>query len=237
MDKRHSVVIIDKNDFLIGAMTSALETTQVFDVIGQAFDGRAGLELVLKTRPEYILLDLIISELDGIAVLQKLYERTEDYLPKVVVTSMLPDGRFTQHLEALGCRLIEKRPFDVQKLADKILLLTMIPQERVSRIILQVGVPASIKGYQYLREAILLAMDERDISTLITTKIYPAVAKKFNTTPGNVERSIRNAIEVAWKKGNLEAIDSLFGYTIEENRGKPTNSEFIAMVADKVRSR
>ncbi|WP_138295922.1 MULTISPECIES: sporulation initiation factor Spo0A C-terminal domain-containing protein [unclassified Clostridium] len=237
MDKRHSVVIIDKNDFLIGAMTSALEATQVFDVIGQAFDGRAGLELVLKTRPEYILLDLIISELDGIAVLQKLYERTEDYLPKVVVTSMLPDGRFTQHLEALGCRLIEKRPFDVQKLADKILLLTMIPQERVSRIILQVGVPASIKGYQYLREAILLAMDERDISTLITTKIYPAVAKKFNTTPGNVERSIRNAIEVAWKKGNLEAIDSLFGYTIEENRGKPTNSEFIAMVADKVRSR
>lgn len=237
MDKRHSVVIIDKNDFLIGAMTSALEATQVFDVIGQAFDGRAGLELVLKTRPEYILLDLIISELDGIAVLQKLYERTEDYLPKVVVTSMLPDGRFTQHLEALGCRLIEKRPFDVQKLADKILLLTMIPQERVSRIILQVGVPASIKGYQYLREAILLAMDERDISTLITTKIYPAVAKKFNTTPGNVERSIRNAIEVAWKKGNLEAIDSLFGYTIEENRGKPTNSEFIAMVADKVRNR
>ncbi|MGI6116360.1 sporulation initiation factor Spo0A C-terminal domain-containing protein [Luoshenia tenuis] len=237
MDKRHSVVIIDKNDFLIGAMTSALEATQVFDVIGQAFDGRAGLELVLKTRPEYILLDLIISELDGIAVLQKLYERTEDYLPKVVVISMLPDGRFTQHLEALGCRLIEKRPFDVQKLADKILLLTMIPQERVSRIILQVGVPASIKGYQYLREAILLAMDERDISTLITTKIYPAVAKKFNTTPGNVERSIRNAIEVAWKKGNLEAIDSLFGYTIEENRGKPTNSEFIAMVADKVRSR
>ncbi|SCJ21986.1 Stage 0 sporulation protein A [uncultured Clostridium sp.] len=237
MDKRHSVVIIDKNDFLIGAMTSALEATQVFDVIGQAFDGRAGLELVLKTRPEYILLDLIISELDGIAVLQKLYERTEDYLPKVVVTSMLPDGRFTQHLEALGCRLIEKRPFDVQKLADKILLLTMIPQERVSRIILQVGVPASIKGYQYLREAILLAMDERDISTLITTKIYPAVARKFNTTPGNVERSIRNAIEVAWKKGNLEAIDSLFGYTIEENRGKPTNSEFIAMVADKVRSR
>ena len=237
MDKRHSVVIIDKNDFLIGAMTSALEATQVFDVIGQAFDGRAGLELVLKTRPEYILLDLIISELDGIAVLQKLYERTEDYLPKVVVTSMLPDGRFTQHLEALGCRLIEKRPFDVQKLADKILLLTMIPQERVSRIILQVGVPASIKGYQYLREAILLAMDERDISTLITTKIYPAVAKKFNTTPGTVERSIRNAIEVAWKKGNLEAIDSLFGYTIEENRGKPTNSEFIAMVADKVRNR
>lgn len=218
-------------------MTSTLEATQAFEVIGQAFDGRAGLELVLKTRPEYILLDLIISELDGIAVLQKLYERTRDYRPKVVVTSMLSDGRFNQRLEALGCRLIEKRPFDVQKLADKMLLLTMIPQERVSRIILQVGVPASIKGYQYLREAILLAMDERDISTLITTKIYPAVAKKFNTTPGNVERSIRNAIEVAWKRGNLEAIDSLFGYTIEANRGKPTNSEFIAMVADKVRSR
>ena len=119
------------------------------------------MELVLKTRPEYILLDLIISELDGIAVLQKLYERTEDYLPKVVVTSMLPDGRFTQHLEALGCRLIEKRPFDVQKLADKILLLTMIPQERVSRIILQVGVPASIKGCLLYTSDWRLRQDER----------------------------------------------------------------------------
>ena len=201
-----------------------------------------------------------MPEKDGLGVLEDLVKDSDiDEKPTVIVMSAIGQEKITQKAIALGATYYVVKPFDMATLVDRLRDLleedsgdksamyytkttinssskSSTPMEvRVTNIIHDIGVPAHIKGYQYIREAILLAIDNEEIINAITKTLYPTLASKFSTTPSRVERAIRHAIEVAWNRGQIEMHDKIFGYTVNSNKGKPTNSEFIAMIADKLR--
>ena len=223
--------------------------------IEEAVNGEEAVIKMAQTHPEVVLLDVWLSKLDGIGVLRN--ARTMDWgsdkAPSfIVVSSVSNQNIFIQASEA-GAELCLLKPVNLVSLAEHIQNLAMrrvqdIPavalqevekgpdiESQVTQIIHQIGVPAHIKGYQYLRTAILLTIKDSDIINSVTKVLYPSVAKKYATTTSRVERAIRHAIEVAWDRGDVDTLNSYFGYTIQNNRGKPTNSEFIAMIADNLR--
>jgi len=217
-----------------------------------------GEEAVLKMKrfcPDVVLLDVWLSKLDGIGVLRNSrqldwgHEKEPSF---IVVSSVSNQNVFIRATEA-GAELCLLKPVNVNSLCEHIESIVQrrkkdIPasamqkdpqpsdiETQVTQIIHQIGVPAHIKGYQYLRTAILLTIKDSDIINSVTKVLYPSVAKKYATTTSRVERAIRHAIEVAWDRGDVDTLNSYFGYTIQNNRGKPTNSEFIAMIADNLR--
>lgn len=219
------------------------------------------LESVLKEKPDVLILDMIMPYLDGLGVLEKLNSMDFDQMPKTIMLSAVGQESITQKAINLGAEYYVVKPFDLNILAKRIYQLsghemggiqpnrnsytkTIISSDETNRnnleiditnIIHEVGVPAHIKGYQYLRHAITMIVEDMDLLSAITKELYPAIAKKNNTTPSRVERAIRHAIEVAWNRGKVETLNSLFGYTVHTDKGKPTNSEFIAIIADKLR--
>jgi two-component system response regulator (stage 0 sporulation protein A) len=196
-----------------------------------------------------------MPHLDGLGVLEQIQQMDLDPLPKIVMLTAFGQENITQRAVELGASYYILKPFDMDVLTERIRQMTGIatptaPRVRatipvpsrlgnldanITNVIHEIGVPAHIKGYLYLREAITMVYNEVDLLGAITKTLYPRIAKKFNTTPSRVERAIRHAIEVAWSRGNMESIKNLFGYTINVTKAKPTNSEFIAMVADKLR--
>ena len=217
-----------------------------FEVVGMANDGKEAVSLLNSLRPDLLVLDFMLAELDGIAVL-----RAANALPKppvaVVLTGYMTD--FVSYMATgLGVQYFMTRPCDPELVAERLREITAMearqsqkaePQEvsienMVTSVIHEIGVPAHIKGYQYLREAIIIAVQDMDVINAITKVLYPQVAKTFSTTPSRVERAIRHAIEVAWDRGDLETLQCFFGYTVSNTKGKPTNSEFIALIADKL---
>ena len=223
--------------------------------IEEAANGEEAVLKISHTHPDVVLLDVWLSKLDGIGVLRSC--RTMDWsqakMPAfIVVSSASSQNIFIQATDA-GAELCLLKPVNVTSLSEHIQSITAarrrdVPasamqavekgpdiESQVTQIIHQIGVPAHIKGYQYLRTAILLTIKDSDIINSVTKVLYPSVAKKYATTTSRVERAIRHAIEVAWDRGDVDTLNSYFGYTIQNNRGKPTNSEFIAMIADNLR--
>lgn len=223
--------------------------------VEEAGNGEETLQKIGRLHPDAVVLDVWLSKLDGIGVLRSCrnMDWDKDKAPIfVVVSSVSNQTVFIQATEA-GADLCLLKPVNIQSLCEHIQsLLSKRPAElavaamqseektpdiesQVTQIIHQIGVPAHIKGYQYLRTAILLTVQDSDVINSVTKVLYPSVAKKYATTTSRVERAIRHAIEVAWDRGDVDTLNSYFGYTIQNNRGKPTNSEFIAMIADNLR--
>ena len=210
-------------------------------------DGLKVLQKMLSVRPQVVLLDAFMPGLDALAVKQK-YNAAGERHTAFFVTGAFQSEEMVQELRDEGFAYYFVKPFDENVLASRVLKVALGHEKRVlvqtsvdsdeltvTEILHQIGVPAHIKGYQFLRDAILLTMDEPDYINAVTKRLYPEIAKKNGTTASRVERAIRHAIEVAWDRGDVDTLNSYFGYTIHNLRGKPTNSEFIAMIADKMR--
>ena len=223
--------------------------------VEEAVNGEEALMKINRNRPDVVLMDVWLSKLDGIGVLRNCRNAGigKDGTPIVIsVSSVSNQNLFIQATEA-GAELCLLKPVNLNSLCEHIqsilsrrsreAAMAVIKTEekmpdiesQVTQIIHQIGVPARIKGYQYLRTAILLTVQDSDIINSVTKVLYPSVAKKYSTTTSRVERAIRHAIEVAWDRGDIDTLNSYFGYTIQQGRGKPTNSEFIAMIADNLR--
>lgn len=212
-------------------------------------DGKALLAKIEKNSPDVVVMDAFMSGIDALGVTEEL--KSKENAPLIMVMSSSDNQRFEQELLANGADYYFLKPFDIEMLARRITQLSSHTvgnieprksddaelQVTVSEIMHQIGVPAHIKGYSYLREAIILSINDREMMSSVTKILYPTVAKMYGTTASRVERAIRHAIEVAWDRGDVDVLSSYFGYTIQNTRGKPTNSEFIAMISDKMRLR
>ncbi len=243
MDRRVRILLADGNEEFCGHLKQTLEETAHCEVVGVANDGVRACELLQSRQPDLLILDLMLPKRDGIAVLREAQE-LERAPMALVITGFMTEYVGTMAAE-LGVQYFMSKPCDCASVAERIreMTTTARPQARrneastealVTSIIHEIGVPAHIKGYQYLREAILIAINDMDVINAITKVLYPQVAKTFSTTPSRVERAIRHAIEVAWDRGDLETLQKFFGYTVSNTKGKPTNSEFIALIADKL---
>ena len=246
MDKRTSILIADNSEEFCSALSTALQRTERFAIVGTACDGEQAMALLEERKPDILVLDLMLAKRDGLSILKTLasWERR----PAVVATSGFMTDYVASAAAGLGVAYLILKPCDMDALVDRLEELRgdagrTIPIRRspgqsiealVTGIIHEIGVPAHIKGYQYLREAIIIAVNDMDVINAITKVLYPQVAKTFQTTPSRVERAIRHAIEVAWDRGDLDTLQRFFGYTVSNTKGKPTNSEFIALIADKL---
>lgn len=251
METKTRILIADPNEDFRMLLSDIINDEEDLEVVGAAEDGMEAVELTAKLKPDMLLLELIFPKLDGLGVMQKLPETGVS--PKIIVLSGFWNEQVLSDCSELGACYFIPKPFDPNALMTRIRQITgstretPVPSLRpapltirsepsieavVTDIIHEIGVPAHIKGYQYLREAIILTINDMDIINAVTKALYPAVAKKFNTTSSRVERAIRHAIEVAWDRGDIETLQKYFGYTVSNIKGKPTNSEFIAMIAD-----
>ncbi len=247
------VLIADDNRDFSGLLTDYLSQQSGIEIVGNSYDGRETLNLLKETNPDVLLLDIIMPHLDGLGVLEQLDTLQLENNPKVIMLTAFGHEKITQKAVELGASYYILKPFDMEILAERIRQLAQVDfpvdeelnrqyreesrdlQQEVTEIIHEIGIPAHIKGYMYLREAILMVVEEVELLGMITKALYPKVAERYDTTPSRVERAIRHAIEVAWSRNNIEIIKNFFGYTISIERGKPTNSEFIALVADRLR--
>ncbi|MBU5214286.1 MULTISPECIES: sporulation transcription factor Spo0A [Heyndrickxia] len=248
------VFIVDDNRELVGLLEEFISSQEDMEISGVAYNGQECLELLQDAKPDVLILDIIMPHLDGLGVLQQLRENGE--MPNVIMLTAFGQEDVTKKAVELGASYFILKPFDMNNLASQIrqvsgktspiIKKTSHPSIRteqkpknldasITSIIHEIGVPAHIKGYLYLREAISMVYNDIELLGSITKVLYPDIAKKYNTTASRVERAIRHAIEVAWSRGNIDSISSLFGYTVSMSKAKPTNSEFIAMVADKLR--
>lgn len=242
MEKRTRVLLADANEEFRILLRQLLEETGEFEVAASTGDGPMVMELVRRTKPELILMDVVLPGLDGFGILRQLAEEPGER--KVIVISAFCSQQAVSRAVELGVYFFLPKPVNEESLLELMRQAVHPEQEEpyhapalegmVTAIIHEIGVPAHIKGYQYLREAILLAVEDMDVINAVTKVPYPEVARRFSTTPSRVERAIRHAIEVAWDRGDLETLQKYFGYTVNSAKGKPTNSEFIAMIADRL---
>ena len=245
METKTRVLIADIDEDFRRLLSDVLTREDDMELLDGTDNGVDALALTAELRPDIIVLDLVLLKLDGLEVLRRLPEACPD--TKAIVVSHLYRNELVKQCAALGAAYFIPEPCDVPTLLDRIRQINSFPRQEpvpaakpndatlealVTEIIHEIGVPAHIKGYQYLREAIILTINDMDIINAVTKVLYPEVAKKFNTTPSRVERAIRHAIEVAWDRGDIEVLQKFFGYTVSNIKGKPTNSEFIAMIAD-----
>jgi len=210
-------------------------------------DGEAVIAKIKSEMPDVILMDTFLQSVDALGVLKEMKNLDLSKRITVLVMSSSDNPNLEKEILSEGADYYFLKPFDVNILAQRIYLLTGWKkgannasnepdlQILVSEIMHQLGVPAHIKGYEYLRSAIIMSVNDSEIMHSVTKILYPAVAKEFSTTASRVERAIRHAIEVAWDRGDVDVLSSYFGYTIQNTRGKPTNSEFIAMISDRLR--
>ena len=214
-------------------------------VVGETGDGEAAVELCRQRQCDVLVMDMILASLDGVEVLSKVSAMTPK--PKVLVISSFASGSVADLAAAKGADYFMMKPCRTSAVVERVrqMVTGARPAEEdtrgqglestVTAIIHEIGVPAHIKGYQYLREAIMITVEDMDVINAVTKVLYPEVAKRFGTTASRVERAIRHAIEVAWDRGDLETLQRFFGYTVSNTKGKPTNSEFIAMISDRIR--
>lgn len=250
MDHKIRVLIADNDKDFRTMLTEALDQAEGIDVVGTIGDGKQALEMVEKLSPDLLLIDLILPEVDGLTVVRRL--DSMEKRPGVFVVSAFYSAEVTAECSELGVNYFMRKPLEIEMLTSRIVqwgsakkpfLSTdagrlggaLALEVRVTEVIHQIGVPAHIKGYQYLRDAIIMAVGDMESVGAITKILYPSIAKKYRTTSSRVERAIRHAIEVAWDRGDLETLQSFFGYTVSNAKGKPTNSEFISMIADRLR--
>ena len=255
MNNRTKILIADENSAQRRALLNELRRAG-YSEIEEAADGEEAVVKIGRYHPDVAIIDIWLSKLDGIGVLRncKNINFAPDRAPAFIVVSMVSNQSIFMEASESGADYCMLKPYNVESLCGHINslaaartrtntrgaeeeIITPDIEAQVTKIIHQIGVPAHIKGYQYLRTAILLTVKDSDIINSVTKILYPTVAKKYQTTTSRVERAIRHAIEVAWDRGDVDTLNSYFGYTIQNSRGKPTNSEFIAMIADNLRLR
>lgn len=245
------VAIADDNREFVGIVKDFLTEQSDIEIAGIGYNGEEILKIIETQEPDIVILDIIMPHLDGIGVLEKL-NTSQLKRPKIIMLTAFGQENITQRVVELGADYYVLKPFNMDVLLNRIRQLAgtlTMPQPtaavqaikphsidvEVTNIIREIGIPAHIKGYQYLRDAIMMIVEEIDLLGAVTKVLYPMIAEKYATTPSRVERAIRHAIEVAWGRGNMEMINKIFGYTVKLDKGKPTNSEFMAMIADKLR--
>ena len=259
-DSKISVLIADDNKEFCSILNDYLLNQRDIIVTAVAKDGREALALIEEKQPDLVVLDIIMPHLDGLGVLEKLNSMNLEKMPRIIVLSAVGQDKITQRAITLGADYYVVKPFDMDVFTKRIRerfngssndvvrkQSAVVEQEvkhqskgpvdletEITNIIHEIGVPAHIKGYMYLREAITMVVNDMELLSAVTKELYPSIAKKYNTTASRVERAIRHAIEVAWGRGQVDAINKLFGYTKHNEKGKPTNSEFIAIIADKL---
>ena len=262
-ESKINIIIADDNKEFCNILNDYLLNQRDIIVTGIAKDGVEALKLIQEKKPDLVVLDIIMPHLDGLGVLERLATMDIDPMPRIIVLSAVGQDKITQRAITLGADYYIVKPFDMDVFIKRIRqmfnntiysddvkkTLTYFDSNEnkinknqpvdmiseITNIIHEIGVPAHIKGYMYLREAISMVVNDIELLSAVTKELYPTIGKKFNTTASRVERAIRHAIEVAWSRGQVETINKLFGYSIRNEKGKPTNSEFIAMVADKLR--
>ena len=242
MENRKTVLLADANEEFRSMLREVIEKTGEFAVVGSTGDGTEALQILEQKEPDVAVMDLILPGTDGISLLRQLKERESK--TKTIVLSAFCTDQVVAETMSLGAVYFLPKPCEAETLLDRLHTVfgqpvapeehTVALKNRVTAVIHEIGVPAHIKGYQYLREAIIIAVNDMDVINAITKVLYPQVAKNFGTTPSRVERAIRHAIEVAWDRGDLDTLQRFFGYTVSNTKGKPTNSEFIALIADKL---
>lgn len=260
MEKQISVLIADTDNAAAQSLSANLTCDYQIKVCDIVENGYQLIERVDILKPDVVIMDIVLPNIDGIGVLERLSSKKKEFdnfvMPKIIVVSSIKDDYTTQYCLNLGAKHFMMKPLSVDNVRSTIKRLCNEEEERktafgsgkkyeicespdvetmVTEIIHEIGIPAHIKGYQYLRHAIMLVIDNLDIINSITKTLYPTVAQDFRTTASRVERAIRHAIEVAWDRGDTDVLNSIFGYTIATSKGKPTNSEFIAMIADRLR--
>ena len=247
MDNQTTVMIADNTEEFCSSLVTTLQRSEGFRVVGTANDGEQAVRMIQQMQPQILVLDLMLAKRDGLSVLKAI--SAMERKPAVLATSGFITDYVASAAANLGVQYLMLKPCDMTALVERLEELrggqpVVVSQNRtggkpnieamVTSIIHEIGVPAHIKGYQYLREAIIIAVNDMDVINAITKVLYPQVAKAFQTTPSRVERAIRHAIEVAWDRGDLDTLQRFFGYTVSNTKGKPTNSEFIALIADKL---
>lgn len=245
MDVVKRILLADTGEEFRLSFISALSNEPDIQVVGQTGDGPELVRMARQLEPDAVVMEMILTGMDGLEVLDELAKL--ERRPKVVILSSYIRGNVAEIAADKGADYYMTKPGRVSTVCERIRQITasggLEPEKdnkgvsletQVTAIIHEVGVPAHIKGYQYLREAILIAVNDMDVINAVTKVLYPEVAKRFGTTASRVERAIRHAIEVAWDRGDLETLQKYFGYTVSNAKGKPTNSEFIAMIADRL---
>ncbi len=251
------VVLADSDSGYMASLEEALNQTQSMSVVGKFTNGRELAEFCeSKNCPDIVISDIFLADYDGIEVLNKINNGNRYNAPKFIMLCSAAKPDFIRNAINAGAAYYLVKPVDEQVLIKRILetgeskfvskfdikeeednqyYSAQAYEKHITKMLHEIGVPAHIKGYMYLREAIKMVAENTDLLGAITKELYPELAVKFKTTSSRVERAIRHAIEVAWSRGNMDTLDSIFGYTIDQDKGKPTNSEFIAMMADKIR--
>lgn len=258
--ERLNVAIADDNERILELLDEIISNDKELTLVGKANNGEDMYQIIKTKEPDVVLLDLIMPKMDGLSVMDLVNEDpTVKKHPHFIVITAVGQERITEDAFKKGANYYIMKPFNNEMVINRIKNTNrMVRQEvrstevrnykntnvkapernleeHVTNMIHEIGIPAHIKGYHYLRDAIIMAVEDMDILNAITKILYPTVAKKHQTTASRVERAIRHAIEVAWSRGKLDTLDELFGYTVSNGKGKPTNSEFIALIADTIR--
>ncbi len=242
--KKITLVLADEDQNNLDEMNKNF-TSDNYEILATTSDGEQLIDLIKNLKPDVVIMDIVLKKCDGFKVL----ESVKDEKTNIIIQSSLSIDGFINKAISLGAKYYCIKPFDIATLKDRINdIISVKPQanvffnaktpnqleEKITNIFITVGIPAHIKGYQFLREAIKLAIAEPEIINSITKKLYPTIALKYDTSASKVERAIRHAIEVAWNRGKIENINNLFGIKVYSSNEKPTNGEFIALVADKM---
>ena len=252
------VMVADYNSEFSARVAERLSRESRIDVVGIVADGNDAIRMAAEVNPDIVIIDAVLPPLDGLYAVSEIQKQHLPTMPSFYIFSQFLSQETISCAMGLGASYFMIQPFDLDALVQRVLQhgqasalrdprastpivpARMVSPElnmeiRVTNVIHDIGVPAHIKGYQYLREAIIMAINDMHVINAITKVLYPAIAKRFSTTSSRVERAIRHAIEVAWDRGDIEVLQGYFGYTVNNIKGKPTNSEFISMIADRVR--
>lgn len=252
-----NVAIADDNERILDLLEEIINMDKELHVVGKAKNGEELCQIIRNKQPDVVLLDLIMPKMDGLTVMEKInQDKNVQKRPDFIVVTAVGQERITEDAFNRGANYYIMKPFNNEMLLNRIKtvrrpvrscekrndeLSSQVPyiregdlENRVTNLLHEIGIPAHIKGYHYLRDSIIMAVQDMDVLNAITKVLYPTVAKRYQTTSSRVERAIRHAIEVAWNRGKLDTLDELFGYTVSTGKGKPTNSEFVALIADTI---
>ena len=255
---RLNVAIADDNERILNILEEIVNNDEELTLVGKADNGEDMYHIIKNKEPDVVLLDLIMPKMDGLSVMELVQEdRNLKKMPDFIIITAIGQERITEDAFKRGASYYIMKPFNNEMVLNRIkhthreIQYEKTPvgnisecrreideeslESRVTNMIHEIGIPAHIKGYQYIREGIMMAVNDMNMLNYITKLLYPSIAKKYKTTSSSVERAIRHAIEVAWGRGKIEVIEDMFGYTVSAGKGKPTNSEFIAMISDKLR--
>ena len=259
-EKKIKVVVADSCGDTRRALSNLIENCGDMELVGTTGNGKIACQYILDKQPDVVLIDVVLPEIDGLGVIEKvkLEWKEERIGPAFIVIGSISSDHMVECAFQAGADYYIMKPFHERSVLSRIRqvrqygdiklkvlhndgreqkqkVLEYDLETDVTEIIREIGIPAHIKGYQYIREGIIMAVDDINMLNYITKLLYPTIAKKYKTTSSSVERAIRHAIEVAWSRGKIEVLESVFGYTVSAGKGKPTNSEFIALIADKLR--